>query len=85
MLFLSMLIQFCQQFCRIYLSNGMCRPLLRCTICYRGAVGVLKEYKFALHLKIEVSGREQMEICVIHFYLKEINCKSDLNIRKDLS
>lgn len=45
----------------------------------------MKEYKVALHLKIEVSGRKQMEICVIHFYLKEINCKSDLDIRQDLS
>lgn len=85
MLFLSMLIQFCQQFCRIYLPNGMCQPLLRFTMCYTGVMGVLKEYKVALHLKIEFSGRKQMEICVIHFYLKEINCKSDLDIRKDLS
>lgn len=54
-------------------------------ICYIGVVGLLKEYEMALHLKIEVSGRKQMEICVIHFYLKEINCKSDLDIRKELS
>lgn len=45
----------------------------------------MKEYKDALYLKIEVSGRKQMEMCVIHFYLKEINSKSDLDIRQDLS
>lgn len=85
MLFSSMFVQICQQFCRTYLSDRMCQPLLRRTVCYVEVIGILKESKVALHLKTEVSGRKQMEICIIHFYSKEINCKSDVDIRKDLS
>lgn len=68
-----------------YLMECVSQCLLRCTICCIGVVGVLKEYKVALHLKIKDSGRKQMEICVMCFNLKEIVCKSDLDIRKHLS
>lgn len=42
-------------------------------------------YRVALHLKIKDFGRKQIEVCVTCFNLKEIDYKSDLDIRKCLS
>lgn len=64
----------------------MCQPVLAKVyhLLYRSG-RCIKGDKVALHLKIKDSGRKQMEICVICFNLKEIDCRSDLDIRKCLS